>query len=381
MSKLLISTILCLILFAGICRAGDEAASSLNNPTVVDDNDKTSGRMNDIVNSVDMAFKALDLYNAGNTAVKTYNEMSKFKNLGDVTKFAEQQVKGLVTQYKSCKWSFFNWVSNISNKMSDVMAKCNDRVNMWRTTEPTLISYYQAMGKLSNNTLQVFRDFEISDLVDIDRKWSRNMEAQLTKDQRFAYSFFAFATSHLPTDYYQKKYSQLFMPCGVEKELTATSEGLQAYLAIKDNVHVFNQIPYVTLGFASDALLQLKEIADKSHGPSKADPSVSEEEHYMEIIQNAMTDQNATYNDIMDNAVLIETRRAQVATQRIQIQQIYSELQTRYSRLLLRNQEKMAMQYEDVDNTLNKIVNGGTFENIDEARIKKFGTDAGLSDM
>jgi len=72
MSKLLISTILCLILFAGICRADDGGASSLNNPTVVDDNDKTSGRMNDIVNSVDMAFKALDLYNAGNTAVKTY---------------------------------------------------------------------------------------------------------------------------------------------------------------------------------------------------------------------------------------------------------------------------------------------------------------------
>jgi len=355
-----------------------EKKTSLDDPTVVDDGDKTSGRVNDIINSVETAFKAVDAYNTVVNAKKTFDELKKFKNLKDWENFGASQLKGLVSQYKSCKWSLFTWVSNVSTKMAEILEKCNDRVNMWRTTEPMLISYYKSMGKLSNNTLEIFKDFELSDVVDIDRKWSRKMEKTLAEDGEFGYSFFAFAAQHFPSDYYQTKYSTLFMPYAVQKDLSRTTEGMQAYIEMKDNVCIFNQLPFQTLTYSSDALLEIREIANKAHAASNADPSVSEEEHSMEMIQTGLTTGNVTYNDVMDVNALIQAKRAEISIERTQLQQIFSELQTRYSRLKMRNTEKLAVQYEDMDNTMNKLVNGGQFETIDAARMKRFGQDAGL---
>jgi hypothetical protein len=101
----------------------------------------------------------------------------------------------------------------------------------------------------------------------------------------------------------------------------------------------------------------------------------------MELIETSLKTPNVTYNDIMDNGVLIQAKRAEISMQRAQLQQIYSELQTRYSRLLLRRKERMAVEYEDIDNTLNKLVNGGQFESIDAARVKRFGQNAGIDNL
>ncbi|NLG19101.1 MAG: hypothetical protein GX556_17390 [Fibrobacter sp.] len=352
--------------------------SSLDDPTLVDDGDKTSARVNDLINSVETASKAMDAYNTAKSVKKTYDQVKQFKNLKDVKNFGVSKLKEAVTQYKSCKWSFFTWVSHISNKMSDVMSRCNDKVNQWRTTEPMLLNYYKSMQKLSNNTLQVFRDFEFSDMIDIDRKWSRRMERQLENDKDLVYSFCAFASSRFQSDYHKQKYSRLFMPYAIESELSNTDERLIAYLEMKDNVHEFRQIPFQTLTFASDALLNIRELADQAHGVSTEDPSVSKQEHAMELIEASLRTENATYNDICDNGVLIADKRAEVSLQRTQLHQIYSELQTRYSRLLLRRQERMALEYEGIDETLNKLVNGGEFETIDEARLRRFGEGAGV---
>jgi hypothetical protein len=376
MKKLQIIIITILPLIFGAFAADEN--SSLDDPTTVDDEDKTSGRVNDIINSVETATKAIDAYNTAKTVKNTANQLKQFKNLKDVKEFTKGKLLGAITQYKSCKWAFFKHISDMSNKMADVMAKCNDRVNMWRTTEPTLISYYKSMGRLSNNTVQVFKDFELSDMVDIDRKWSRKMEKQIKNDANLAYSFFAFASSQYGSDYYKNKYSGLFMPMSIKKDLTNDQERLDAYLEIKDNVHEFNQIPFQTLALASDALINIRQIADQAHGASFEDPSVSNEEHSMELIENALKAENATYNDIVDNGVLISDKRAEISIQRTQLNQIFSELQTRYSRLLMRRREKMALEYEDIDNTLNKLVNGGKFQTIDQARIARFGKDAGL---
>lgn len=347
-------------------------------PTVVDDGDKTSGRVNDIINGVETATKAMDAYNTAKTAKNTYNQVKQIKNLKDVKSFAIGKLKAAVTQYKSCKYPLLTWLSHVSNKMATVLDKCNDRVNMWRTTEPMLINYYKSMGKLSNNTLQVFKDFEISDMVDIDRKWSRKMEGQLNQDASLAYSFFAFATSRFDYDYYRKKYAVMFFTTSIEKDFCNDEERMAAYLEIKDNVNEFNKVPFTSLVYASDALTSVRAIADQAHSASKDDPSVSDEEHNMELIENSLKNESATYNDIVDNGVLIADKRTEISIQRTQLNQIFSELQTRYSRLLLRRHERMAIEYEDIDNTLNKLVNGGKFQTIDEARMERFGKDAGM---
>jgi hypothetical protein len=359
-------------------KAEDSTGTTIDNPSVVNDEDKTSGRVNDLISSVETALKAADIIATAQTVKKTWDKVSKFKNLKDWKDFGSKQLTGLVTQYKSTKWSLFSWLDNVSSKMADIMAKGNDRVNMWRTTEPMLISYYNAMGKLSNNTVQVFRDFELSDLIDIDRKWSRKMEGQVMKDEQLIYSFLSFASSHFDDNYYNRKFTYMFMSDAMKKELTKTQTDMEAYLEIMNNVHPFNQIPYQTMNFSSDAMLKIREVSAQAHAGSTDDPTTSNEQEAIDKAEYSLNNQSSTYNDIMDNKAFLEAQRAKVAIQRIQLQQIFEELQTRYTRLLLRNRERMAIQYEAIDNTINRLGNGGTFENLDTARVRRFGEDAGL---
>lgn len=372
----LISLVVLVLVF--IIRAQDSTGTTIDNPSVVNDEDKTSGRINELISSVETVLKAADIIAAAQTVKKTWKQVSQLKNLKDWKDFGSKQLTGLVTQYKSTKWSLFSWLNNVSTKMADIMAKCNDRVNMWRTTEPMLVSYYNAMGKLSNNTVQVFRDFELSDLIDIDRTWSKRMEGQVMKDEQLVFSFMSFASSHFDDNYYNKKFTYMFMSDAMKSELTKTQADMEAYLAIMNNVHPFNQIPYQTMTFASDAMLKIREISSQAHGSSTDDPTTSSEQEAINKAEYSLNNQSSTYNDIMDNKAFIEAQRAKVEIQRIQVQQIFEELQTRYTRLMLRNRERMAIQYEAVDNTINKLGNGGTFENLDSARVRRFGEDAGL---
>lgn len=354
-----------LLLAASFIYSDDK--TSIDDPTIVDDQDKTSGRVNDLITSVETATKAIELYNTVKDGKKVVDEVKKFKNLKDIKGTVKDKIKGTITQYKSTKWSLFKWVSDVSNRMADVMESANDRINMWRTTEPMLLNYYKSMGRVTDNTLEVFRDFELSDMIDIDREWSKKMEKQLNQDKNLVYSFLVFSSKQFPDEYHRKRVSSMFMEYSIEDELTGNQEDLDAYMEMKDNVHQFNRIPYRTMAYATDALLSVREISQQSHKEASGDKSVTEEQYYMELVSESLQNPNATYNDIVDNGALIDTKRSEVSLQRAQLKQIITDLQSKYSRLLMRRKERMAIEYEEMDNTLEKLINGGDLQQIEIA--------------
>lgn len=355
--------------------ADDAAKARLDSPTKIDDADKGSSRISDMVTTVETAKKAVDAYNVAATgadAVKNpekYKE--KFKDALSMDKLKGLLKKNLV-QYKSTKAGFVKLTNDVLTKTSDILMAANQRVNMWRTTEPMLKYYGKRMLKVSDNTLEIAMDFKPKDVVDIDRKWSRGLENALLQDKSTFLSFNSFLNSRYKnTRDNEMFFAGLFFSNDLIARLTRDDASLKALLEMPVT-HEFHAVPFKTLGFTTEAINGVRSISAQAHGPAKEDGSVSQETYNFDQIRSALEDGNQTYEDTKQLSVLIARRRSEVAVQTAQTEQILSILQTKYSRLLLRKVESNGADFEDYNTTLNKILNGGSFQDIDSHRRQIF---------
>jgi hypothetical protein len=239
-----------------------------------------------------------------------------------------------------------------------------------------LKAYYENMCLLANNTVETFRDFKLKDIIDIDRKWSRRMEGQLTKDYQFAMSFAGYTMNLAQEPYWwDKKFLSTWVP--IEK--IPDPRYLKAFSYVDGIADPFNKLPYQYLLFSSDCLSQIHDIAGEAHTRSDIDPSQSTEGYTSSLIEHGLDNKVATYNDVLDNGNLIKISLARVADQNRRLEQINAQLIAHYSRLILQDHERKAEQYDAVSLTINKLANGGKIQSIDKQRLRILGSDAGLN--
>jgi len=355
--------------------AQDESKKRLDSPTKVDDGDKGSSRISDMVTTAETAKKALDAYNVAATGANAIKNPEKFKEkftgVLSTDKLKSVLKKNLV-EYKSTKAGFVKLTNDVLTKTSDILMAANKRVNMWRTTEPMLKYYGKRMLRVSDNTVEVAMDFKPKDVVDIDRKWSRGVENALLQDKATLLSFNSFLNTRFrDTRNNEMFFAGLFFSNDVVERLTRNEASLKALLEMPIS-NEFHAIPFKTLGFTTEAINGVRTISSQAHGPAQEDGSVSQETYNFDQIRNALEDGNQTYEDTKQLAVLIARRRSEVAVQTAQTEQILSLLQTKYSRLLLRKVESNGADFEDYNTTLNKILNGGSFQDIDSHRRQIF---------
>ena len=363
----------CLLIPIGYALSSE--SKPLGNPTAIDDGDKGSSHISDMITGVQQAQKAVDVANAaatvGNAAKDPTKTLEKFKNVKPLDEL-KSLVKNTVVSYKSTKGGFDKLLNDVLNKTSNLLQAANKRVNMWRTTEPMLLSYGHRMHKVADNTVEVFGDFKPSDLVDIDRKWSKGVEAALLDDKSTIMGFNSFLQTRFNNvSENEKMFSYLFVGNDIADRLSKTEMGLRALMEMP-GTNPYRGIPIQTLGFTSEAVITTRAIAAQAHGNAKEDESVSQETFNFKQIREAMEDKNQTYEDTKQISVLISRRRAEVGIQNTQIEQVLSLLQVKYTRLLLRNKETPGSEYQDYHMTLNKILNGGEFKTIDAHRREIF---------
>lgn len=350
---------------------GQASRETLADPTKVDDGDKGSSRISDMITGVDQARKAWDAYNAGAGTVDAVRNPEKFK---DALSFESMRgaLRNQVVQYKSTKMGFNKFLNDILQKTSNILVAANRRVNMWRTTEPMLHYYGKRMHKVADNTVQVFGDFRPADVIDIDRKWSRRMENALLQDRATLLSFNAFLNSRQGNlEENERFFANLFFSNDLARLLSRDEASLQALLEMPEpSAH--QKIPFQTLGFTTEAIHGARRIAAMAHGPAVQDNTMTQEAHNFAEIRRVLDDGDQTAEDTKQLAALISRRRAEIAVQTDQAEQILSALQTKYARLLLRSLESSGAAYQDYQATLNRIVNGGAFQDIDAHRRQIF---------
>ncbi len=335
----------------------------------VDDGDKTSSKVSDMITSVEQAEKALDAFNKAQAiasgAKQTVDAAKNLKNV-NLKEKALNSVTSTVVVYKNSKQSFMKIMDSVTAKVSNILDKASDRINMWRTTEPTLIAFGKGLKKMANNTVQVFKEFKPEDLIDIDRKWERKLEQQLSDSRDYVVGMVYYMTRDLSQDN-RKTFISLFLDDGMRQEMTKTDLGIKATAAqLTVPIHRYRQIPSAAMQRAGEAIEACGTIVGQSHGNSSIDPSMSNEQADFKKIEETLSDGKQTYEDARELASLIAQKRQAIATQTTQLQQLMATMQADLARMYLNDVEVVAMQSESMGNTLKAISNGQQLETLDE---------------
>jgi len=330
----------------------------------INDDDKTSSRISDMITTVEQAKKAINVVQGGKAAV----DLAKNLKSINIKENLLQEAKAKLIQYKNTKQSFIHFVSGITDKTTEVLDKASYRVNMWRTTEPTLQAFGEGLKQMADNTVKVFQEFEPNDLIDINRKWDRKLEDQLKADKRFVLGCIYFLDYNTSIKA-RESFNALFLDdSGLKDHMMRSPLGVRAAVyQMTQPIHTYRKIPSIALNHSSESLEAVGRIIGQSHDESQLDPSASGEQQDFKKIQETLQDTNQTYEDARELGAYISLKRQAITMQTTQLQQILSLLQADLARMYLNDQETVAMQSEQVSNSL-KMISGGTpLPTIDQA--------------
>jgi hypothetical protein len=344
----------------------------------IDDEDHTSSKYSDMFQDFETVTNAVENAQKGVTTTKTTVKFIKTKKAGNLKKLIKGSLKGLVFKYKSAKMGPLSILKQIQEKVSEVLHKVDDRINMWRNTLPTLKAYAKTSKRLADNTVQVFKEFEIQDLVDIDREWNRKMESSVLANYRCFYSFGRWMSAK----YYranakdieesnQKKYDMvMYTPEELQNGICYNETVLASNLHVLNTMHIFNNLPKTTLMNGAEALHYTERILSRSYDYN--DEGNTHQQAVFDSIAVFLNEERKTLVDDQNISAYINQKRAEVEIQNTELEQILTNITVQYSRLLMRNKERQALSQDKFNADIKKLVGDNKLKSYEKHRKEIF---------
>jgi hypothetical protein len=257
----------------------------------------------------------------------------------------------IAVPYKNSKGSFFVFMRTTQKVLLDILNTASDRIDMWRTTLPTLQAWGKSTRRLIDNTKEVYTSFKWKDLWDIDRKWSRKMENVNMKWINDSYRFMDYlwglgdvSVGNRFKDRYEK-YIDIY-------ELDSTIEENSDLKVLKDVIdweekismedttkqegraYLFHFLPITQQETALSALMGVMDVMEGS---------VVGKDDMFEVLQNELVNPQITYLGSMALLANIKQHRTDVEAQRTILRQIQSNMATMYARVQMMEMEEEAV--------------------------------------
>lgn len=355
----------------------EESPNPESQVTTIDDGDKGSAKYGNLIDKVETAEKAYDAVNgviAGVDAVKKLKSFDakkalSLKNLGSK---AKEELMAWATKYTHSKGAFNRFMDVTLKKVDKVINKASDRVDMWRTTYPSIKRYAHSLTRLTDDTKQLFCDWKPKDMLDIDRKWDRHLQSNLDAYGKTFKHIRTFLKKFEPDD--QKQFYQSIIPEYDDDIFKADLLASRAKDEMSD-IHDYRDVPHRTIQFCSATMYSLDEVESKSKSPSKEDGTISEEQSSFDHIVNELSNSSQTYEDSRELAAYIEQERAKIRIQQLQADQMKSAIELRYTNLIKRDQEIMADQSDMSKQSLQVICGGKRLYKILQGQKPKKGPE------
>jgi hypothetical protein len=343
----------------------------------VSDTTRSSAKIGDILsdpNNVDMLDNIVSGVVLTTTAVRyavsNGGLRATFGELRDNSQANLQQYReGLSVRYKNSKggMGFFNFIRTTQGFLLDILNTASDRIDMWRTTLPTLRAWGDSMARLVDNTRQVYTSFRWSDLWDIDREWSRQMERVnmrwISQYHGFLNFLRGFETKDL-ADRFSGNYIQIWRADSIRAttrldvaeharlvriQSTINSEELAAMDALTEDGRalLFRRLPIEMQETAIIGLVHTRDIMQSAENRSGS----------LETMQRQVSNPNTTYLESKALLAHIKQQRADIETQRVTLQQIQSNMATIYARVQMMGMEEQAAAQDLNTRELARIVN------------------------
>jgi hypothetical protein len=318
----------------------------------IDDKEKTSSRINDMFSDPQTLKKIQNLGGAIKGGVKLVQDKGKeIKEAGSLKEYLKNQdikenAEKTTTVYKNLKMGFWNVLHDIAGKVVTVMDKAQERINQWQTTLPTIQGYYNVMRRWTDATADVLRDFQISDMVDIERKWDRRLEDQA---QQFRYTVTSFGmwmqerytavNAKANSDRAKEYYQNMLMKSRLDRMAKSSDPKMvQAYIEVVGGLDAFTLVPKTALAQMGETFFLTNEIGQKYHGIEEKKGTSMEMAMY-DTVKNLLDKEERTIDDERQLSVYINKKRQMLAADLVAIEQMKANTMVVYSRLKLWDRE------------------------------------------
>ncbi len=319
----------------------------------INDDDKCSGRgEKNIILGVETVTKIRQIKKVQGGIKK----VKKVKGVKDLKKIVIDEATKKLLVYKNGKAHIMPTLKKIQEKTSKIIEKCNKKINEWRNTLPTLKGYFNSAKNICNSNIKTFNDFRPKDLIDIDRKWSRNLDRNVMNGVQTVYNFSRWVKNR----YYsvnKKERTKLRLRELEERIIPSENDLMNSFAKNDEDVIAFieaynlqnesDKLPKTTMYDCVNSITLIQNIMDYAYDIDNTGKTKQQKD--LEMIANGFEEGNKkTLQDDQELSVLINTIRRDVEIQKTEIEQINTNLQILYARLKQIDLENKALAYEEV---------------------------------
>lgn len=262
------------------------------------------------------------------SGAETARDAKRAKDLAGQGKYKDM-VQAQFQKYQNSKVGLITVVRKIQKKTHAVIQKASERVDKWRTTVPKIKSYTRKTLRYADDSYDFARTFEMSDLWDIDRDFSREMEWRLRQGRRLGLSIWDFLVSRINREGFLKGIEAILFPDYVEQLNRSALKGFH----YTDEPSGAEKVPIMVLHESLDVLNVVQQMAESQLSPSEVAPGLSRQQFDNHRIREALFDQRSGYTDQAALLQDIRNKQYEIAVQRSIVRDHMARLEILWGRI------------------------------------------------
>lgn len=259
---------------------------------------------------------------------KTAREVMNQKKLFDAGKY-KNMATDLFSKYQNSKVGLMTTLRKVQEKTSVILTKAQQRVDKWRTTVPKLRAYTRKTLRYADDSYDFAKTFELSDLWDIDRDFSKEMEWRIKNGRRLGLSIWDFLVSRVnQKGFLQGVESILFPDYGAE----LSKSSLKGF-AYDDEPSESEKVPLFVLQESLNVLSTVQQMAEAELSPSEDAPGLSKQAYINHRLRSALFDPASGYTDQVSIRQDILNKQYEIAMRRSFVRDRIAELDLLWGKL------------------------------------------------
>jgi hypothetical protein len=197
------------------------------------------------------------------------------------------------SKYQNSKAGLFYQVGKFQKKMHSIISKVSARVDRWRTTVPRLRAYKERIVHFADDSYTFSRTFEVSDLWDLDRDFSREMEERIKQGRTLGTSIWDYLARRVESQSFAQTLQDIFFP-DYEASLNKSSIGGFYYNITHSKSE---KVPIFVMNEAFGVMGVVKSISEEEFAGFQDGIGQAKQNREMQQLKEALTDNASSYTD------------------------------------------------------------------------------------
>lgn len=253
----------------------------------------------------------LEAASKAQTGAQTTRDAMQAKKLYDQGKYKDM-LQATFQKYQNSKVGLMATLRKVQQKTSAVLSKASQRVDKWRTTVPKIRAYTRKTLRFADDSYDFAKTFEMSDLWDIDRDFSKEMEWRIKHGRRLGLSIWDFLVARIERKDFLKGIEDILFPDYLEELNRHAVKGFN----YTDDPSESEKVPLLVLQESLDVLGTVQQMAEAELSPSEEVPGMSRAQFLDHRIREALFDPKSGYTDQVSIRQDILNRQYEIATWR-----------------------------------------------------------------